>query len=265
MPSGSRCARLASGGIVTDWQQVLRTQSAELGVELTDPQLGAFERYLGLLLEWNRRINLTSITDPARVAVLHFLDSLTCLAASAFPARSRVADVGSGAGLPGIPIAIARPDLRVTLIESVSKKCRFLEAAISTAGLRNAAVSCARAEAAGHDAGLRESFDVVVTRAVADLAVAAELCLPLARLGGAAVMMKGPGARDEIARGAAAVKILGGELELARDFTLQAPDERVSRTIIWLRKRAPTPERYPRAPGRPAKRPLGIDTPRSQG
>jgi len=236
-------------------------ESSLIGVPLIDLQLDGFSRYLDELLERNRRVNLTSITAPDEVAALHFLDSLTCLAALDFPADARVADVGAGAGLPGIALAIARPDVRVVLIESIHKKARFLEHVVRRLPLPNVVVYCGRAETAGRNPLLRESFHVVVIRAVARLAVAAELCLPLARIGGAALVMKGPRGAEEAAEASSAIAILGGRMESTRDLLLPAPSGPVARTIIVLRKHAQTPPKYPRAPGKPAKRPLGIDRP----
>ena len=248
-----------------DWRGWLQAESSRIGIRLADPQLDHFARYLGELLEWNRRANLTSITDPDEIAALHFLDSLTCLAALDFPTDARLADVGTGAGLPGIALAIARPDLRVTLIESTQKKCRFLEHVIHLLPLPNAVIQCGRAETAGRDPGLRESFDIVAIRAVARLAVAAELCLPLTRIGGAALVMKGPRAGEEVLEASPAIAILGGRIESTRNFLIPAPTGTAARTIIVLRKQTQTSPKHPRAPGKPAKRPLGIDRPTRRG
>jgi 16S rRNA (guanine527-N7)-methyltransferase len=248
-----------------DWRQQLLESSRSFGIELSAVQLDAFDTYLSTLLDWNRRINLTSVTDAAEIAALHFLDSLACLSAWRVDANVCVTDVGSGAGLPGIPIAIARPDLRVTLLESTRKKCRFLEEVIARIPLPLVSVDCRRAEEAGRDQGTREAFDIATTRAVSELAVVAELCLPLIKLGGAALIMKGPRIESEIARAENAVTTLGGEVEYARPFALPTPAGPAERVIVILRKVHPTPEKYPRAPGMPAKRPLGIDRGRKRG
>jgi len=248
-----------------DWRQQLLDSSRSFGIELSAAQLDAFATYLSTLLEWNRRINLTSITDPAEIAALHLLDSLTCLFAYRPDANACVIDVGSGAGLPGIPVAIARPDLRVTLLECTRKKCRFLEHMIARAPLPQVSVDCRRAEDAGRDQATRETFDIAMTRAVAEVAVATELCLPLVKVGGAVLIMKGPQAQEEIARGVKAIATLGGELESARPFALPTPTGAAARVIVVLRKVHPTPEKYPRPPGIPAKRPLGIDRGRQRG
>jgi 16S rRNA (guanine527-N7)-methyltransferase len=242
-----------------DWRTALTAGATALGIDLAPAQVAAFDAYLSLLLEWNQRINLTSVTDPAEVSVIHFVDSLTCLASVQLEANIRLLDIGSGAGFPGIPIAICRPDLSVTLLESTQKKCRFLDAVIDQLSLAKVTVDCRRAEAAGHDPNLRESFDIVVTRAVADLAAVAELSLPLLRVGGAALAMKGPRAGEEIPRATDAVRILGGVIQATREFSLGPRTAPVRRVIVIMRKVAPTPVKYPRAPGVPAKRPLGID------
>jgi len=241
------------------WRRWLREAGRAFGIGLSDDQLDLFEAYLSALLAWNRRVNLTAITEPNEVAALHFLDSLTCLAVSRFDANARVIDVGSGAGFPGIPIAISRPDLHVTLLESTGRKCRFLDHVITTLALPGVSVDCRRAEMAGQDPSTRESFDIAVTRAVAELAVLAELCLPLLKMGGVALVMKGPKAESEIARGGGAMAVLGGRLEFARPLALPVPSGTVERVVLGIRKISATPQGYPRAPGVPARRPLGID------
>jgi len=244
------------------WQRQLLASSRALGIELTAAHIDAFAAYLDLLLDWNRRVNLTSITDPAEVAALHFLDSLTCLTVAPLRWNIRLLDVGSGAGVPGIPLAIVRPDLEVTLLESVRKKCRFVEAAVALLGLRWVSVDCRRAEEAGQDPARREAFDIAVTRAVAHAAVAAELCLPLVRIGGLAMVMKGPCAEQEVAEARMAIATLGGSVEFMRALTLPTPGGEVGRTIVGVRKIKQTPAQYPRRPGVPARRPLGIDRPK---
>ena len=248
-----------------DWRHQLAESSRGFGIELSAAQLDAFDTYLSALLDWNGRVNLTSVTDPAEIAAVHFLDSITCLYAHEFDANARVIDVGSGGGLPGIPVAIARPDLRVTLLESTRKKCGFLEHVIARIPLPGVSVDCRRAEDAGRDPMTRETYDIAMTRAVADLAVVAELCLPLVKIGGAALVMKGPKIAAEIARSGDAISTLGGEPESARRFALPTPSGPAQRVIVVLRKVRPTPEKHPRAPGIPAKRPLGIDRGNGRG
>jgi 16S rRNA (guanine527-N7)-methyltransferase len=244
------------------WQRQLRKSARRLGIGLTAAHLDAFASYLDLLLDWNRRVNLTAITEPSQVAALHFLDSLTCLAEVPTAANTRLCDVGSGAGFPGIPLAIVCPELEVTLLESVRKKCRFLEAVIAALGLPRVAVACRRAEVAGCDPAMRETFDMAITRAVAHLAVAAEFCLPLVKVGGLALVMKGPQGEQEVIESQTAIGTLGGSVERVRAFRLPTPEGEVGRSIIAVRKTSRMLPKYPRRPGIPARRPLGIDTPR---
>ena len=243
----------------SDWQARLAEGALGMDIRLTRVQLAAFESYLSILLDWNRRLNLTAVTAPGEIAALHFLDSLTGLAAVQFDANTCVIDVGAGAGFPGIPLAIARPDLEITLLESTGKKCRFLEHAIGELALARVSVDCRRAELAGKDPAMREAFDIAVTRAVAEVAVASELCLPFVKRGGLALMMKGPRGDAEVARAKVAIETLGGQMVLMRHLTLPTPTGSAERVIVGVRKTDPTPGRYPRGPGIPAKRPLGID------
>jgi 16S rRNA (guanine527-N7)-methyltransferase len=242
--------------VPAEWRASLQNGASALGICVTGAQAEALERYVSLLVDWNRRINLTAITDPQGIAALHLVDSLTCLATLPFPPNARVIDVGSGAGLPGIPLAVVRPDLRVTLLESTRKKCRFLECAVTTLALVGIRVDCRRAEEAGRDPRLREAFDVAVSRAVAELAVVGELCLPFVRIGGSALAMKGPDVEEEMGRGGRACLVLGGRISGKREFTLATPEGPAERSIVTIEKVALTPQKYPRRAGIPAKRPL---------
>jgi len=239
---------------VGDWREVLSGGAADLGVALDAACVERFARYLEALLDWNRRVNLTRITDPRQIAVKHFLDSLTCLRAVEFAEGARVADVGSGAGLPGLALAIARPDLRVTLIESAAKRCKFLRHAAAAIGLGGIEIAPLRAEEAGREPHYRASFDVVASRAVGHLVVLAEYCLPLARVGGAVLAQKGRRGEAEAAEAASALEVLGGCVEATRRFDL--PGGAGRREIVVVRKTRVTPEAYPRRPGVARKRPL---------
>jgi 16S rRNA (guanine527-N7)-methyltransferase len=221
--------------------------------------LERFARYLEALLDWNRRVNLTRITDPEEIVVKHFLDSLTCLRAVEFAEGARLADVGSGAGLPGLALAIARSDIQVSLIESASKRCEFLRHAAAAIGLGGIEIAALRAEEAGRQPHYRAWFDVVASRAVGHLAVLAEYCLPLARVGGAMVAQKGRRGEAEAAEAAGALEALGGCVEATRRFDL--PGGAGRREIVVVRKTRATPEAYPRRPGVPRKRPLGLPEP----
>ncbi|MBI4236554.1 MAG: 16S rRNA (guanine(527)-N(7))-methyltransferase RsmG [Chloroflexi bacterium] len=232
---------------------LLRAGAARLGVALSPAQLAAFRLYLDLLLDWNRRINLTAIRDPVEVERLLFLDSLTLLLA--FPGGAeRVVDVGSGAGIPGLPLKIAAPELQVTLLEATGKKVRFLEQAVGLLGLTGVAVVQGRAEELGHAPEHRQAYGIVIARALAPLRVLAELCLPFAHVGGVVIAPKGAEAAREAAEAQRAVRLLGGEVREVSPVAL--PELPPDRHLVVLEKVAPTPPLYPRRSGIPAKRPL---------
>lgn len=220
---------------------------AQLRPDLTAEQLDRFETYYSMLVDWNSRVNLTAITEPEAVANKHFVDSL---AAEPFlPKGARVADVGTGAGFPGIPLLIVRPDLKLTLMDSLQKRLVFLEAVLKELGLSADCVH-ARAEDAGQNPRYRERFDVALSRAVSALPVLCELTLPLVKVGGVSIAYKGD-AGEELAASQNALSVL------------HAAAERVAisagygaRELVLLKKLAPTPKQYPRKAGTPVKNPL---------
>jgi len=233
----------------------------QLGIPLTGDQLRLFQVYLHTLLAWNARMNLTSITDDHAVQLKHFLDSLAGLLAlrQAGPAAAwrtaRVIDVGSGAGFPGLPLKIAWPGLRLTLLEATGKKAGFLRALVQELGLAGVEVLSARAEDAAHQPAHRQAYDLAVARALAEMAALAELTLPFARTGGLVVAYKGDDPSGEVASAENAVAQLGGRLRQVMPVAVPGLD--AARHLVVLEKVAATPERYPRRPGMPAKHPLG--------
>lgn len=228
----------------------LRDEIAAVGVSPTLPQIDRLTAYLGLIARWRSRARLTAVADHAEAARLHIADSLLCLRTTFTPGSS-VVDVGSGAGLPGIPLAIVRDDLRVTLLEPDRRKAAFLEGAVAELDLR-AAVLAVPAEEAGRGRQ-RESFDIAVARAVAPLVVSCELTLPLVRVGGRVVLLKGPSVTVELGGGRGAARVLGGsDLEVS-EWTLRGGERRL---LVVIRKDHPTPPGYPRRVGVPRKRPL---------
>lgn len=215
--------------------------------DLTAVQLAQFETYYAMLADWNTRVNLTAITEPEDVAKKHFLDSLA--AAPYLKPGAAVADVGTGAGFPGLPLLILRPDLRVTLIDSLQKRLVFLEAVLKELKL-TAELVHARAEDAGQDPKYREKFDVALTRAVSGLPVLCELTLPLVKVGGKSIAYKGDSA-EELAASGNALKILQATAE-----RVIIPADYGARELVILTKNGTTPKQYPRKAGTPAKNPL---------
>ena len=228
-----------------------------LVAEFLPPEFAArAEAYVALLLSANQRLNLTRITDPHEVARLHLLDAVapvTLLDTSG--ARSAV-DLGSGGGIPGIPLAIARPEIKWVLVDSVTRKADVLREFVRALGLVNVSVVAERAETMGRSPLHRERYDFVAARACAPLPVLAELAMPLLAMEGMLVAWKGPLTEDEeeVRRGRAALGQLGGTLDVVRGA---GPAALGGHTIVIASKRRPTPERYPRRPGEPARSPLG--------
>ena len=210
-------------------------------------------RYGGLLLEQNKVMNLTAITDPAGVAALHMLDCAALLNCADFEGKTLI-DVGTGAGFPGVPLAVLAPSLRVTLLDSLNKRVEWLGETCKALGLANACALQARAEEAGRDPSLREKFDFAAARAVADLRVLAELCLPFVKVGGWFLAMKGTDCERELDAALPAIQILGGRVEDCFDY--QIPHTNVTHRVILIEKSAPSPEKYPRRWTKIQKSPL---------
>ena len=230
--------------------------AARLGLRLDEAQAMQFRRYYRELAEWNSRINLTGIAGCEDVQAKHFLDSLSVSQAMPVEAMAggALADVGSGAGFPGLPLKIACPGLRVTLVESIGKKAAFLRHVVGAMGLDGVEVLAERAETLAHRPHLREAFDVVTARAVVELDSLAELTLPLCRVGGRVIAQKKLDVSDELGRAERAIAILGGRLEEIVPVNLDEIGEQ--RCLVVLAKVSPSPAEYPRRPGMPAKRPL---------
>jgi 16S rRNA (guanine527-N7)-methyltransferase len=232
--------------------QTLADYARVFGIELTAAQLETFETYYRELVAWNARVNLTSIIERDQVIVKHFLDSLTV--ARVLPADAKtLLDIGAGAGFPGLPLKIALPHLRVTLLEAVGKKVAFLDHAIAQMNLRDASAIHARAEDLARDLRHREKYDVVVARAVADLAVLLEYALPLARVGGVFIAQKGVAVEEEIARAVRALEVLGGRVRAIAPAQLPGLEPR---HLIVVEKITLTPDAYPRRAGIPERKPL---------
>ncbi len=239
--------------------ELLAAGATALGIALDGEALGRFARLRDLLLDWNTRVNLTAITASDEVVRLHFLDALTCVLALTSEERERpllLLDVGSGAGFPGLPLAIAFPHWQVTLLEATGKKTRFQEAAIEALGLTNTQALNGRAEELAHAKEHRGRYDVVTARAVAALPTLLEYCAPFARVGGVVIAPKKGDLAAEAAAGARAAILLGARLlPTISVTTLGLADE--GRALLVARQQRPCPPQYPRAGGAPQKRPLG--------
>lgn len=217
--------------------------------------LKEFDVYLDELIEWNKKFNLTAITDPQEIRVKHFEDSLTLSDAYDFSNKDiAVLDIGTGAGFPGIPLKMVFPNIQLTLLDSVNKKIEFLKHIVEKLSLAGIKIVWARAEDFATDN--REKYDVVVCRALAPLAVASELCLPFVRTGGVFLAMKGKNSANEIADSKNAISVLGGEMVRVVNVTIGQDPGLIERDIIVIRKKNPTPSEYPRKAGIPKKRPL---------
>ena len=225
-----------------------------LGLQLTASQIRAFGIYARELEEWNRRVNLTAITDPADIEMKHFLDSLSCLLAHRPGSGSRVVDVGTGAGFPGIPLKIVYPGIRLTLVEATEKKADFLRHIAVALRLEGVTVLGERAEALGQNPHHREQYDWALARAVAEMRTLAEYLLPLCRIGGRCLAQKGESAPQEVTGAQHAIHLLGGRI--VQIMPVELPTVAETRYLVNLEKVAATPPKYPRRPGIPSKRPL---------
>ena len=238
--------------------EILTAGAARIGITLGTDTLERLAAYVELLLRRNQSLNLTRIVEPAEVERRHLLDSLTCalpvLEALLSGATWRCLDVGSGGGLPGLPLAIVFPSLRVTLLESVGKKATFLRDVVAELDLENVRVVAARAEDAARDPGERDSYELVVARALAPLSVALELCLPFARPGGLVVLPRGSDLAEQLPDGAYAAGQVAGRLRAP--IPLDLPELPPGRSLVVAEKVGPTPRRFPRRAGMAAKAPL---------
>jgi 16S rRNA (guanine527-N7)-methyltransferase len=227
---------------------------AEKGIILSSQQMDQFELYFNLLVEWNEKMNLTSITEHKEVYLKHFYDSVSAAFYFDFSKPLSICDVGAGAGFPSIPINICFPHLQISIVDSLQKRINFLSHLSKELGLQNVQLFHDRAETFGQDKTKRESFDVVTARAVARLSVLSELCIPLVKKDGFFIAMKAAAAADELEAGKRALAILGGKVQKIHSFDL--PLENSERTILVIEKIKNTPKKYPRKPGTPNKLPI---------
>jgi len=235
-------------------QELAQQAQRQLGLHLTRSQLSALSFFERELVDWNTRFNLTAIRDPHEIRIKHFLDSLTCLMALRESPGDRLIDVGTGAGFPGIPIKIVHPKMQLTLVESVGKKADFCRHVVNILDLHGVEVVQERAELLGQNPSYREQYDWAMARAVAILPVLAEYLLPLVRVGGSMLAMKGESGPAEAHSAENALRVLGGHLRQLIPVTLPGVAE--ERYLVVIDKVAATPNVYPRKVGVPAKHPL---------
>ncbi|MED1748611.1 16S rRNA (guanine(527)-N(7))-methyltransferase RsmG [Bacillus zhangzhouensis] len=226
----------------------------EKGITLSPVQLEQFETYFRMLVEWNEKMNLTSITEKEEVYLKHFYDSISAAFFINFHNVTTICDIGAGAGFPSIPLKICFPHLHVTIVDSLQKRITFLDELAKGLNLQETTFYHDRAETFGQRKEKRESYDLVTARAVARLSVLSELCLPLVKKEGLFVALKASAADEEMQAGKKAVTVLGGEVVEKHSFVL--PLEESERNIIVIEKKKQTPKKYPRKPGTPNKSPI---------
>lgn len=230
----------------------IKEKLEKTNINIEEVQAKKIYEYMNLMLEWNEKINLTAITEPKEVILKHFVDSLTILKYLA--KEEKVIDVGTGAGFPGIPLNIMKNDCNYTLLDSLNKRITFLNEVINNLELKNINTIHLRVEEAGKNKKYRESYDIATSRAVASLNILLEYLLPLVKVGGKCICMKGSNVEEEIELAKNAIKVLGGEIEKIENITL--PDSDMVRNIVIIKKVKQTPEKYPRKPGIPSKEPI---------
>ena len=236
-------------------EEEIRALLIKNGIPFREDLPGKLFVYLTLLKDWNSRMDLTAVTDDRETVDKHFIDSLTVLKTEMVPEGARMIDVGTGAGFPGLVLAMARPDLQVTLLDAQHKRLSFLEAVIETAGIKNAVTVHARAEDGARKPELREQFDLAAARALAPLNVLCEYLLPYVKVNGYALCWKGPALREELEAGRKAANLLGGRLEMPVACAVEGRDW--EHTILPVHKITKTAPAYPRKAGIPKNKPLG--------
>ncbi len=230
-----------------------------MGIELDDNQLRQFETYMNMVIEKNKVMNLTAITEPEEFSLIHFADSLSLIPAVSAAApltkeNASVIDVGTGAGFPAIPLKIAFPNMKLTLLDSLNKRVTFLDSVVEELELKKVTTIHARAEEGGRQKNLRDNFDFVLSRAVANLSVLTEYCLPYAKVGGLFISYKSGDIEEELKEAKHAISVLGGKLEDVIHFQLADTD--INRSFVLIRKDKATPKAYPRKAGTAKKSPL---------
>lgn len=234
--------------------EFIRNHIEKLDINISEKQCCQFLKYYEMLVEKNKVMNLTGITEFEEVVEKHFVDSLSLVKSIKLNGDESLIDVGTGAGFPGIPIKIMFPNLKITLMDSLNKRLLFLNEVINKLGLDKIELVHGRAEDLGKNSNYREKYDLCVSRAVANISTLSEYCIPFIKLNGYFICYKADGCMNEIKIGKNAIKVLGGEIEKIVDFNL--PDTDIKRKIINIKKIKNTPKKYPRKPGLPSKEPI---------
>ncbi|MBU3134467.1 16S rRNA (guanine(527)-N(7))-methyltransferase RsmG [Clostridium gasigenes] len=237
-----------------EFYELMKSASTEADLELSEYQYNQFIKYMRLLQEWNEKVNLTTIIEDEEVIKKHFIDCIKSFKSKPIREAKTVIDVGTGAGFPGIPIAIMNPKIKVTLLDSLNKRVNFLNTVVNELGLTNVTTIHARAEDGARKVELREKFDVATSRAVANMAVLTEFCMPYVKVKGYFVALKGPSIVEELKNGKAAIKILGGELQRVIEVNIEDTDLR--HNIVEIKKIKLCSKLYPRKAGSINKDPL---------
>lgn len=235
-----------------EFNRIMKSYLKELNIELSEIQLNKFYKYMNILIEWNKVMNLTGITDQEEIIVKHFIDSLTVL--DKIDKKDSIIDVGTGAGFPGIPIKIAFPETKVVLLDSLNKRVKFLNEVIEQLQLKDVKTIHGRAEDYGKDKNHREKYDIAIARAVAPLNILLEYLMPFVKVKGRCLCMKGSNSEEEIKNSENAIKLLGGELIETKEFFI--PNTDMKRRIIEIKKSRFTDSKYPRKAGTPSKEPI---------
>lgn len=234
--------------------EVLRRTAGEMGIGLSEENFKTFLKYKKMILEWNQRINLTTITDNDEMDIKHFADSLSPTLTGVFDGSKKIIDIGTGAGFPGIPLKIWNPELQVALMDSLNKRISFLNLVIEELSLNGIVAIHGRAEELALRPEYRETFDICISRAVASLDTLSEYCLPFVKPGGWFIAMKGPSAMDEIKLAGKAISTLGGTVEDVIEVKFPGTD--IEHTLVMIKKLTKTSSKYPRGGGKPRKSPI---------
>lgn len=237
---------------IKEFEILLKKYLEELDIKLNSEQILKFYNYMNLLIEWNKKLNLTAIIDPKDIIIKHFVDSLAI--SKYIEENAKIIDVGTGAGFPGIPLKIYRNDIEVTLLDSLNKRINFLNYAIESLNLKKIKTIHGRAEDYAREKSYREEFDIATSRAVANMSTLSEYLIPYVKVNGMVIAMKGSDIDEEIKCAGNAIKILGGKITNIDEFELPGTDAR--RSIVCIKKIKETSSKYPRKAGIPAKEPL---------